>query len=118
MTHVHAWDLYNQATLLMTGCNGQLNTKKVLNTRPTKPGSLPKYTWMKATGCSLILARVVKEATNAKVSTYILNNVENIPPESVIRSIAILDTIPVSKNEVEYSKRKVCRQENKHLTCG
>ena len=70
-------------------------------------------------GGALLLARMVKEATNAKVSTHVLNNIENIPPESVIHSIAILEAFPVSKNEGECDKKgKIFRVKNHCGFCG
>lgn len=70
-------------------------------------------------GGALLLARMVKEATNAKVSTHVLNNIENIPPESVIHSIAILDAFPLSKNEGECGKKdKIFRIKNHCGFCG
>jgi len=52
-------------------------------------------------GGALLLANMVKKAINAKVSTHVLNDIENIPPESVIHSITILDTFPLSRDERE-----------------
>lgn len=64
-------------------------------------------------GGVLLLAMMVKEATSARISTYVLENIEAIPSESVVRSISILDTFLLNKNEGEYSKKnKVFRIKN------
>ena len=70
-------------------------------------------------GGALLLARMGKEATNARVFTHVLNDIENIPPELVIHSIAILDAFPVSKSEGECGKKdKIFRIKNHCGFCG
>lgn len=84
-------------------------------------------TQMKAEqGGALLLAKMVKEATKAKVSTHMLNDIENIPPDSVIHSITILDSFPLSKDggeskdgeETKSKKEKVFRIKQNCGFCG
>lgn len=77
-------------------------------------------------GGALLLAKMVKEATKAKVSTHMLNDIENIPPDSIIHSITVLDSFPLSKNggesndgeETKSKKKKVFRIKQNCGFCG
>jgi hypothetical protein len=48
-------------------------------------------------GGALLLAKMVESATDAKVAGYDLAHIENISPEKVIHSIAMLDTFSLGK---------------------
>jgi hypothetical protein len=71
-------------------------------------------------GGALLLAKMVMEATNVKVATHELYNIEIIPPDSIIHSIAVLDAFPSSKNEEECKdkKKKIFRVKHHGGYCG
>lgn len=77
-------------------------------------------TCMKAEqGGALLLAKMVKEAIKSKVASHVLNDIENIPPESVIHSITVLEAFPLSKDEEECKgKKKVFRVRHHGGFCG
>jgi hypothetical protein len=62
-------------------------------------------------GGALLLAEMVKRATNANVYTHALNNIKNIPPQSVIHSTTILDAFPLSKNKEENKDGEESKEE-------
>jgi hypothetical protein len=71
-------------------------------------------------GGALLLAKMVKEATNVEVATHELDDIEIIPPDSIIHSVAGLDAVPLSKNEEECKdkKKKIFRVKHHGGYCG
>jgi len=85
----------------------QWTTKYNENFKTPPNWALYPGTRMKADqGGALLLAKIVKEATKSKIATHLLNDIENIPPESIIHSIAVLDAFPASKDEGECKEKK------------
>ncbi len=74
----------------------------------TKQGEYPdgtiSFNWtlfpgtrMKAEpGGAILIARMVRTATNVEVATHELSGIENIPPEKVLHSIVLLDSYPIT----------------------
>lgn len=71
-------------------------------------------------GGALLLARMVEMATNSKVTTYNLDNIENISPKLVIHSMTNLDIFPLSKDKEKCKdgENKVFRVKHYGGFCG
>jgi hypothetical protein len=100
----------------------QWTTKYNGNFKSSPNWTLYPGTRMKAEkGGALLLAKMVEEATKAQIYTHFLENIENIPPNSVIHSMAILDTFPLSKkdkNECKNKNNKIFRIRHHGGFCG
>jgi hypothetical protein len=72
------------------------------------------------TGGALLLARMVEAATNSKVTTHKLENIENVSPKLVIHSMTILDTFLLSREKWERKdgNNKVFRVKQYGGFCG
>ena len=75
------------------------------NKRPN--WALYEGTQMKAEqGGALLLGEMVKKATDAKVATHIVNEIEKLSHDDIIHSITILDVFALSKTEDSKDKEK------------